>query len=171
MTRLTQMGDLDFSIEPSFQSPSKDRNDLLKQMRGARGTGLRTPRSRAVLGDVRNPPAQNEFTPLLKSATRNRKIRRDGELKDGGTVGTPATLKAGYKSESPALPEASALYGEHSLSSVMDPDGTSIPLEASSSALSTPRPTFSQRGDGVLEGGNMITLREQEAVSNIFAVN
>ena len=81
--------DLDMSQELSFQSPSKGRGsgptsgtDILAHLRAGGGGGnvnvnFKTPRARAALANRRNPAGPvsgsmaNEFTPLIKSASRN----------------------------------------------------------------------------------------------------
>ena len=85
-----------------------------------------------------------------------------------GGLKTPAALKPGYKFDnSPALPEASSLY-EGVDSSEVTGHGTPVASVASSSAVSTPLAILPKRGaDGPLDGGNMLTLREQEAVSPV----
>lgn len=173
----TRLGEthLDFSMEPSFVSPSKSKHDLISQMRGGssgRNSGVvSTPFSRHPLASRNANAAKNEFTPLLKSAARNRVIAsaaREGfGLVDNGRIRTPAVLKPGYKfQDSPALPEASTIYDAHTASdSEITGAGTPGPPVASSSMdLSTPM-ALAKRGEGGLDGGNMLTLREQEAVS------
>jgi hypothetical protein len=169
----------DQSIEPSFASPAKDRNDLLRQMQA-----LNTPRaSRNPLANLRNPPAKNEFTPLLKSATKNARLTRGSATPGAGRMGTysgsssrrqsgklntPAGLKDGYGMDSPALPEASSMFDQPD-SSEYTGDNTPAPPAQSSSAVSTPMAILPGRGgDGPLDRGNMLTLREQEAVSTLW---
>ena len=166
-TRLTNANGPDFSIEESFRSPSKNNDDLLKHMRNGRAASITTPRSRNPLAGRKNPPGQskNEFTPLLKSAMKNRIMSADFNEKENG-IKTPAALKNGYRWSSPALPEASSLAnGESTTTSMDDPDGTPVPPVASSSMMSTPHVILPNRGEGPLDGGNVLTLREQEAVS------
>ena len=152
------------SVEGSFLSPSKGKDDLLSQLRNNRGHNLKTPRTRAPLVDRRNLPAalaQSEFTPLLKSVGKKNLLRR-GQA--NGAPQTPAFLKPGYNgnADSPALPgaESSMVYGEGA------GEGTPMPQNASSSAQSTPLAVLPKRdATGVLvDQGNMMTLREQENV-------
>ena len=94
-TYLTRQPDFDMSQELSFQSPSKDQN-LAHQMRHGARPDLRTPRgtARAPFTDRRNLPAGlggAEFTPLLKSATRNSTARL-AHGKENGVAATPAFL-------------------------------------------------------------------------------
>ena len=159
------------SAENSFLSPVKKQSDLLTELRNHRGAALKTPRTRNPFADRRNlppAPAQNEFTPLLKSVTK-RNASRVG--KENAVPQTPAFLKAGYQAkDSPALqpPESSVLYGDETGSDVGAADeATPLPQMASSSAQSTPMPVLPKRnGNGVLQDqGNIMTLREQENVS------
>lgn len=165
-----------FSVENSFLSPSKSRDDLVSQLRNGRGLSLKTPRSRVPFTDRQNQPKaplRGEFTPLLKSAARNSMLQK-GKL--SGAPQTPAFLKAGYKeTNSPALPtaEISAMYGDDTGSSVgVEGDGTPVPHVASSSAQSTPLAVLPKRdADGVLaDQGNMMTLREQENVRALVLI-
>lgn len=160
--------DFDMSQEQSFQSPSKDKNNLVHHMQnGRRGLNLNTPRSRAVLGDRRNLPAQlggGEFTPLLKSATRNSALQNGKE----NVPQTPAFLKPGgldnIAEDLSALPIDSSAYGPSRNGSYMA--GTPFQQMDSSSAASTPMAMLPRRneGPGVLQEGNQLSLREQENV-------
>ena len=166
-TRLSA-GDLDNFTENSIPSPSKDGNDLLKQIKAMRGPSLQTPRSRAPFGNRRNVQ-KNEFTPLLKSAATNRFMRSAMYNQENATpLKTPAGLKAGYSVDSPALPLNSSIIREEYTGSPMGPDDGSRTPQApapSSSAMSTPVALMAKVGDGPLENrGNLATLREQEAV-------
>lgn len=158
-TRFTLV-DADFSTEfPSFQAPAGG-DDLLGAVRNNKNTTFATPRAPlAQLG--RNARAKNEFTPLLKSATTNRLLQRDMEAKENhGVPATPAALKPGYRFSSPAIPEASSL-----MDTSMSSEHTPFAPEDSSSAMSTPMalPKRGELGMGA-DGGNVLTLREQEAV-------
>lgn len=163
------------SMEKSFLSPSKGKDDLLSQLRNNRGSNLKTPRARAPLLDRRNLPAatgQKEFTPLLKSVGKKNLLRSQAA---NGVPQTPAFLKAGYSShaDSSALPgaESSVVYGDDTGSSVGAlEEGTPVPQVASSSAQSTPLAILPRRDAGgvLTEQGNMMTLREQENVSYLI---
>lgn len=163
-------GDLDNFTENSIPSPSKEGNDLLKQIKAMRGPSLQTPRSRAPFGNRRNVQ-KNEFTPLLKSAATNRFMRSAVLYNQENTtpLKTPAGLKAGYGMDSPALPLNSSIIREEYTGSPVGPDDGSRTPQApapSSSAMSTPVALMARGGDGPLENrGNLATLREQEAVS------
>jgi chromosome segregation ATPase len=156
--------DFDISQEPSFQSPSRDSNNLVRQMqKGGRGV-IKTPRSRVALGDRRNLPAGlggGEFTPLLKSATRNSALRNG---KENNALQTPAFLKGGGLGNIPEdLPHhGSSVYGDSQLDYTIA--GTPAPQLESSSAASTPMALLPRRneGPGVLQDGNQLSLREQE---------
>jgi hypothetical protein len=157
---------LDFSAEePSFLPP-EGRDALFKQMNGARQRTISTPRN--PLATLRNPNAKSEFTPMLKSATANRTRQVNGLLKGG--IATPAAMRPGFELGGTPLPEASTFDAMNS-SSISDSaiDGrTPVPDMGNSSAMSTPM-ALPKRGDVGLEGnGNVLTLREQEAVSLTF---
>lgn len=166
-----QQLDFDISQEQSFQSPSKDTNNLVQQLQnGQRGaTSLKTPRSRVALNDRRNLPAPlagGEFTPLLKSATRNSALRSGKE----NVPRTPAFLKPGGLDNIPEdfspLPQmGSSIYGQDSRNASYMA-GTPMPHIDSSSTASTPLALLPRRnqGPGVLQDGNQLSLREQENV-------
>ncbi len=172
-TYMTNAHDLEnFSVENSFLSPSKTRDDLVSKFRNGRETSLKTPRSRVPFTDRQNLPKKahprGEFTPLLKSAARNNMLQKEN-LRNG--VRTPAFLKPGYKdTKSPALPtaEPSQLYGDETGSSVGAGwnDGTPVPQIDGHSADSTPLAVLPKRDAGGVfpDQGNMMTLREQENV-------
>jgi len=163
-TRLSAAGDLDFTNDDSIMSPTKGSNDLLRQIHGMR-SDMQTPRARLPLGDRRNLAFKNEFTPLLKSAAKNRLARGIG--KENSQLETPIGLKSGYGQDSPALPfNSSVMIEEHTGSSLGDsnPQATPVPV-ISSSPASTPMAILPNRGEGPLDHGrNLATLREQEAV-------
>ncbi|ESZ96674.1 hypothetical protein SBOR_2933 [Sclerotinia borealis F-4128] len=161
--------DFDISQEQSFQSPSKDNNLVSQMQNGRRGVNIRTPRSRATLGDRRNLPAGlggGEFTPLLKNATMNSARRNNKE----NVQATPAFLRAGgldkiQEGFSP-LPAGSA-YGDDSTRTGSYMAGTPMP-NIDSSTASTPAALIPRRneGPGVLQDGNQLSLREQETFVN-----
>ncbi|KAL2671675.1 hypothetical protein IWX47DRAFT_622067 [Phyllosticta citricarpa] len=154
-------------------SPWRISIPIPRRMRGSRTPrGLTTPKARNPLVSKRNPPGKQEFTPLLKSAMKNRITSSIYDMEDGNANGglfkkgieTPAVLKPGYKFDnSPALPEASVY--DNSTSDVTETNGTpGPPPPASSSFMSTPL-AVNKDGNAMLDRGNMLTLREQEAVS------
>lgn len=167
-TYLSHQPEFDISQELSFQSPSKDKNNLIEQLKNGRRGAIRTPRSRAPLVDRRNLPSfagGGEFTPLLKSATRNSAMRFGKE--NGGIPATPAFLKPGALDnidENTPLPHfGSSIYNESNNGSYVN--GTPLPVMASSSAASTPMAIPARRGGkDVLQDGNQLSLREQENV-------
>jgi hypothetical protein len=153
----------DFSEMPSFAAPA-GKDDLLNAVRNQKSNAFATPSARAPLaGRNRNAQAKNEFTPLLKSAARNRMVMRDGESKENHGLATPAALKAGYRFSSPMVPEASSLVD----SSMISEHTPMVPTD-SSSMTSTPMALPNNRGE--MGDGNVLTLREQEAVSYISRV-
>lgn len=158
--------DFDMTQEPSFQSPTKD-NNLLQQMRNGRAVSLRTPRgSRAPLGDKRNLPAGiggSEFTPMLKSATRN-SARRRGKENTNGLTTTPGLGKIDEDMDMTNVPVESSLFGPSRHMSYVD--ATPLPEVDASSTTSTPMALPTRRGGnkGPLQDGNQLSLREQENV-------
>ncbi len=163
-TYLSRQLDFDITQEPSFQSPSKDNNNLVQHLQNGRRGPIRTPRSRVALTDRRNLPAGlggGEFTPLLKSATRNSALRN-------GKENVPQTPAFGVLDNIPEdfspLPQGSSVYGESRNGSYIV--GTPMPQIDSSSTASTPMALLPRRSDGpaVLQDGNQMSLREQENV-------
>ncbi len=164
-TYLRGQPDFDISQELSFQSPSKDAN-LLQQLRNGGRPSLKTPRgSRAPFNDRRNLPAGlggPEFTPLLKSATRN-SVRRYGVDKENGRA-TPGFLAKIDESMTPMPAGETSMFGaSRNTSSFMD--STPYPEVDTSSVASTPLAMRRREGGkGPLEDGNQLSLREQENV-------
>ncbi|KAJ9196572.1 hypothetical protein DTO027B5_1583 [Paecilomyces variotii] len=170
------------SVENSFQTPSKE-DDIIKSMengrrRGSSGFSLRTPRAgsgpkttRNALDHRRNLPSaappKGEFTPMMKSATRNNYLRNMSAARGNGVPQTPAYLRASYRSNAntPGLPpiDMTDIYGDDATAT---DDVTPLPQEvASSSAQSTPLPMLPERDGGVVsDGQNMMTLKEQEKI-------
>ncbi|KAF4957312.1 hypothetical protein FGADI_3216 [Fusarium gaditjirri] len=165
-TYLGQPDFADITQEASFQSPPKEGN-LLQQLRNGRSNGinLRTPRQRGPLVDRRNlPPSVGgaEFTPLLKSATRN-SVRRFGK-ENGTTVpNTPALDKIDEGDLTPVPRGDTSIYLGSRNQSYME---NTIPEVDTSSAASTPLAVSRRRGGdkGPLQDGNQLSLREQENV-------
>lgn len=134
---------------------------------------LKTPRAglREPLKVLPNEnQGKSEFTPLMKSITKRNTARRLSGRR-AGIPDTPAYLKDGYSMNgaTPALPRAddnSQLHSEHTASSAGGAhDFTPIPQNVSSSAHSTPLAQLPMRdGGGVVNDGNMMTLREQENI-------
>lgn len=169
-TYLTNQPEFDISQEISFQSPSKDNNLLQQLQNGRRGViNFNTPRSRAPLGDRRNLPTYaggGEFTPLLKSATRNSALK---SARGNGAPRTPAFLKPGALDNiaedlSPVPHLGSSVYDDTRNGSYVN--GTPMAHIDSSSADSTPMALLPRRHEGanVLQDGNQLSLREQENV-------
>jgi chromosome segregation ATPase len=168
---LDRLGEL--SPEKSVFAQSQNM-DLITQMKNARGNSraLRTPRAgdRDPLRLLPNPGAKSEFTPLMKSAAKNNMARRLAGKKFGGPE-TPAYLREGFSINggTPALPKMvdnSQLQSEHTGSSAgYNNDNTLLPHNVSSSANSTPLAQLPGRdAGGVVNDGNMMTLREQENI-------
>ncbi len=157
--------DFDISQEASFQSPSKEAN-VFQQTRNGGRPNLRTPRgsSRAPFTDRRNLPAGMggaEFTPLLKSATRNSSRRYGG--KENGPA-TPAFLDKIDEDMTPVPGIDLSSYGaSRNASSFM----ANTPMGQVDSSSLSPTPLVSKingNGAGPLQDGNQLSLREQENV-------
>ncbi|ENH68299.1 Spindle pole body protein pcp1 [Fusarium oxysporum f. sp. cubense race 1] len=165
-TYLGQPDFADITQEASFQSPPKEGN-LLQQLRNGRSNGinLRTPRQRGPLADRRNlPPSVGgaEFTPLLKSATRN-SVRRFGKENGTAVPNTPALDKIDEGDLTPVPRGDTSIYLGSRNQSYME---NTIPEVDTSSAASTPLAVPRRRGGdkGPLQDGNQLSLREQENV-------
>lgn len=172
----THLSALD-SVENSFHTPSKD-NDVLKgfsdgRKRDSRGDKLGTPRagttSKPARSALRHLPAagstKGEFTPLMKSATKNNFLKNVSTTRGADGPKTPAYLRDNGRgaAHTPGLPtiDMSDIYEEDR---TMD-EATPVPQVASSSAQSTPIPGLLGRdGAGVLGDGQNMTLKEQERV-------
>lgn len=159
----------DVSPEKSFHVPSQGA-DLISQMRSAKqhaGANLKTPR-----GGTRDPlrllpngnQGRSEFTPFLKSSTKNNIARRLSSKKQT-TTNTPSYLN-GRTPALPRLSDVSRLEGEYTSSSAgRAVDDTPVPHNPSSSVRSTPLAQLPNRdAGGLVNDGNMMTLREQEGI-------
>lgn len=151
------------SPEKSFAVPAQGA-DLISQMRSAKGRGmnLKTPRAGAGTRDpLRLLPngdhGRAEFTPLMKSVTKNNIARRLSSRKNG-SASTPR-----FSVSKPG--DLSAIDPEHTSSSAGNvADDTPMPHQASS-AQSTPLARLPSRDNGgLVNDGNMMTLREQENI-------
>lgn len=151
------------SPEKSFAVPARGA-DLISQMRSAKGRSmnLKTPRAGASARDpLRLLPngdhGRAEFTPLMKSVTKNNIARRLSSKKAGAAY-TPR-----YSLPKPS--DLSAIDAENTSSSAGNMvDDTPMPHQASS-AQSTPLAQIPTReGGGLINDGNMMTLREQENI-------
>ncbi|KAG0159516.1 hypothetical protein PDIDSM_7038 [Penicillium digitatum] len=151
------------SLENSFQTPSKD-NDVIKgfDKRVTPRAGAASKSARSALRHLpTTAPAKGEFTPLMKSATKNNLLRN---MSARGTDGpkTPGYQRETHRSNAhtPGLPamDMSDIYEEDR---TME-EATPVPHAASSSAQSTPLPGYSGRNGGVLgDGGNNLSLKDQ----------
>ncbi|KAG2413709.1 hypothetical protein HFD88_002898 [Aspergillus terreus] len=168
------------SVENSFQTPSKDE-DILKTLgddrrRSSGGFKLNTPRAGSGPKSTKSAfnsrqtlpttaPPKGEFTPLMKSATKNNFLRNMSTARTGAPK-TPAYLRSGYRSNG----NTSVLPGmdmtDIDEEDATDDQPTPLPQVASSSVQSTPLPGLPGRdGGGVLnDGQNMMTLKEQEKI-------
>ncbi|KIX00772.1 uncharacterized protein Z518_09837 [Rhinocladiella mackenziei CBS 650.93] len=156
----------EISPEKSFLPPSQ-KNDIVGQMK-SHGMNLKSPRSgsrdplRLLPNGNRGRP---EFTPFMKSATKNNIARRLSGKKVSAS-GTPAYLRDGYDPKLPRLSDLSQVETENTSSSAGNAnDYTPIPQQVSSSALGTPLVQLPGRdAAGLVSDGNMMTLREQENI-------
>ncbi|KAJ4164155.1 hypothetical protein LMH87_005840 [Akanthomyces muscarius] len=158
----------DISQEASFHSPEKESGNILQQLRNGRSNGngvnIRTPR-RDPLTDRNNlPPSIGgaEFTPLLKSATRN-SVRRQGGKENGAMSLTPNLSRIDENDLTPVPRMDASMYSSSRNQSFLD---HTIPQIDSSSVTSTPLAIATRRGGdkGPLQDGNQLSLREQENV-------
>ncbi|KAH0845852.1 putative spindle-pole body protein (Pcp1) [Fonsecaea pedrosoi] len=164
---LDRLGEI--SPEKSFAAPPENR-DLISQMRNAKSQGLNLRTPRAGLRDpLRLLPNGNqgrsEFTPLMQSAAKKNIARRLSSKKPG-VQATPSYLKGGYTPGAPRLSDISQFASEHTSSSAGNAmDSTPMPQQISSSAQSTPLvPLPGRDAAGLVNDGNMMTLREQESI-------
>jgi hypothetical protein len=155
------------SLENSFQTPSKD-NDVIK------GFDKRvTPRAAAASKSTRSAlrhlpataPGKGEFTPLMKSATKNNLLRNMSTTRGTDGPKTPGYQREAYRSNAhtPGLPaiDMSDIYEEDR---TME-EATPVPHAASSSAQSTPLPRYAGRDGAVLgDGRNNLSLKDQAMV-------
>ncbi|KAB8260159.1 hypothetical protein BDV32DRAFT_149642 [Aspergillus pseudonomiae] len=166
------------SVENSFQTPSKDE-DLLKGLgddrrRSSGGFKLSTPRAGTGSKSTRNAlngqhhlptaaPPKGEFTPLMRSAAKNNFLRNMSTARGNGHK-TPGYMKEGRSNiHTPGLPsyDMTGIDEEDET----DDQPTPLPQVASSSVQSTPLPGLSGRGgNGLLNDGQNMTLREQEKI-------
>jgi hypothetical protein len=176
------LGRLDELSPEKSIAPSSRGNDLVSRIQGAgrggKGISLATPRAggRDPLRLLPNGPVggKSEFTPLMKSVTKSN-LRRASAGRRLAGVETPVYLREGYRSNgaTPALPrlgDNSQIYAENTSSSAGGDGVDYTPLlrqVGDSSAQSTPLAALPGRnGEGAVVGdGNMMTLREQENVS------
>lgn len=155
-------------MDDSFASPSKNKDDLVSQLRRGRGTSLKTPRSRIPLTERHNLPtaSRGDFTPLLQSAVKNNVLRNS---KLGGGPKTPALPKDGYVDPNSTVlttVDASGLNEDTRSSAEGSGNGSPVPQFVSSSVASTPLSEIPKpNAGGILAGqGNGMSLREQENV-------
>ena len=110
-------------------------------------------------------PAKGEFTPLMRSATKNNFLRNGSTTRGMDDPKTPGYLREGGRgaAHTPGLPtiDMSDMYEDDATTD----QATPIPQVASSSAQSTPLPgLLGRNGSGILGDGQNMTLKEQERV-------
>ncbi|KAJ5399181.1 hypothetical protein N7465_009670 [Penicillium sp. CMV-2018d] len=163
------------SLENSFQTPSKD-NDVIKgfDKRVTPRAGAASKSTRSALRHLpATAPEKGEFTPLMKSATKNNLLRNMSVARGTDGPKTPGYQRETHRSNAhtPGLPamDMSDIYEEDR--TMEEP--TPVPHAASSSAQSTPLPAFSGRNGGVLgDGGNNLSLKDQAmAIDQLSKVN
>ncbi|RDA85576.1 hypothetical protein CP532_5382 [Ophiocordyceps camponoti-leonardi (nom. inval.)] len=161
----------DVSQEASFRSPRRDGdNNLLRHLGagGRRGIDLATPRQQRgkPLADRRNlPPSVGgaEFTPLLKSATRNSARRLGKENAVAAVRGSPDLDRIDEVEVTPIPRGDTSVYaGSRASQSFLDK--TALPQVDSSSVASTPLARPSKDRGPLQQDGNHLSLREQENV-------
>ncbi|CAK7208443.1 hypothetical protein SBRCBS47491_000094 [Sporothrix bragantina] len=167
--------EFDVSQEMSFMSPTKDGN-IFDQLRNGGRPNLRTPRggagSRAPFSNRQNLPegiGGVEFTPLLKSATRNSARRGHRGKENGGTSAIPLSLgKIDEDDTTMPVPGAMDMSTFGIARNMSYVESTPLPHIDSSSIASTPvvmRPRSNGKDtSGPLQDGNQLSLREQENV-------
>ncbi|KAJ5499653.1 Spindle associated [Penicillium expansum] len=163
------------SLENSFQTPSKD-NDVIKgfDKRVTPRAGAASKSTRSALRHLpATAPEKGEFTPLMKSATKNNLLRNMSAARGTDGPKTPGYQRETHRSNAhtPGLPamDMSDIYEEDR---TME-EATPVPHAASSSAQSTPLPGYSGRNGGVLgDGGNNLSLKDQAmAIDQLSKVN
>ncbi|KAJ5095603.1 hypothetical protein NUU61_004959 [Penicillium alfredii] len=172
----THLSALD-SVENSFHTPSKD-NDVIKgfddgRKRASGSFKLGTPRAASGPKSTRSAlrhlpaagPAKGEFTPMMKSATKNNYLKNMSAARGTSDPKTPGYLREGHRSSAhtPGLPamDMSDIYEADATAD----QATPVPQVASSSAQSTPLPALPGRDGGILgDGQNIMTLKEQERI-------
>ncbi|EPE03377.1 microtubule associated protein [Ophiostoma piceae UAMH 11346] len=177
-TYLSQPPDFDISQELTFHSPTKNGN-IFDQLRNGGRPNLRTPRGngggalRAPLGSRQNLPegiGGVEFTPLLKSATRNSARRGYRGKENGATGAVPISLgKIDEDDTTNPVPGAMDMSSFGISRNTSYVESTPLPNIDSSSIASTPiaprqRGADSKSAAGPLQDGNQLSLREQENV-------
>ncbi|CAK7566569.1 MAG: hypothetical protein SEPTF4163_004516 [Sporothrix epigloea] len=172
-TYLGRPPEFDVSQEMSFMSPTKDGN-IFDQLRNGGRPNLRTPRGsgeRAPFSNRQNLPegiGGVEFTPLLKSATRNSARRGYRDKENGKTGAVPISLTKIDEDDTMPLPGAMDMSTYGVARNMSYVEGTPLPHIDSSSIASTPvvmRPRSNGNdARGPLQDGNQLSLREQENV-------
>lgn len=152
------------SQEASFASPSKQKAQQQKQEPPQKFLARLQQQSTATpLGEIKNnarPLRKQEFTPLLKSATKNQ------FLKHGFAAQTPSKLRTGlHKAASTSdLHEITEMMS-HVSSSAEEADATQDEKGlADMSSVSVSFQKLPTRSPGSADGGALLTLREQEKV-------
>ncbi|KAJ5094463.1 hypothetical protein N7456_010324 [Penicillium angulare] len=169
----THLSALD-SVENSFHTPSKN-NDVIKGFDNGRrrvsDSNKGTPRASNNQKSTRSAlrhlpaagPATGEFTPLMRSATKNNYLKNASTTRGADGLKTPGFLRETSRiAHTPGLPpiDMSDIYEEDATAD----EPTPLPQAASSSVQSTPLPGLSRNTGGILGDGKNMTLKEQERI-------
>ncbi|CAG7925917.1 unnamed protein product [Penicillium olsonii] len=158
------------SVENSFHTPSKN-NEVIKGFEKRvtpRGAASKPARS-ALRHLPAAGPEKGEFTPLMKSATKNNYLRNMSTSRGDGPK-TPGYHRDTYRSnaQTPRLPpmDMSDIYEEDRIVE----EATPLPHAASSSAQSTPLP--GREGGALGDAHHNLSLKEQaEALDQLSKDN
>ena len=152
------------SQEASFVSPSKQKAQQEQQPQQKFLARLQQQTGATPLGEIKNnvrPLRKNEFTPLLKSVTKNQ------FLKNGFAAQSPSKLRMGlHKAASTSdLREVTEMMSQ--ISGAGDMDGERTQDEKGLADMSSASVSFQKlpgRSPGSADGAALLTLREQEKV-------
>jgi hypothetical protein len=156
--------DLSFpSPEPSFHSPKKQKQAAAAAVpQKAFLSRLTQPTGNTPLAEIKNNvfPRRSEFTPMLKSVTKNQFMKR-------GFMATPSRL--GKSASTSDLPEMSQEMSRDedvensNIEGVTQNDENLVEMSSASvSGLKIPH-----RSPGSNDGAALMTLREQEKVYSV----
>ena len=149
--------DLSFpSPEPSFHSPQKQKT-AVPQQKGFLSR-LTQPTGNTPLAEIKNNafPRRNEFTPMLKSVTKNQFLKR-------GFMATPSRLaKSASTSDLPEMTQEMTREEEDGENTNVEgvTQGDENLVEMSSASVSGLK--IPSRSPGSNDGAALMTLREQE---------
>ena len=155
------------SQEASFVSPSKPQNGRSGPQKFL--SKLTKPTGSTPLGEIKNnvrsnrvAAGKNEFTPLLKSVTKNQFLKR------GLATRTPSKLKV-VLSKSASTSDLPDITSDEGFSGAAEE--SHVPTEKELSDLSRASDSFQKlptRSPGSNDGAALLTLREQEKVLSLY---